>query len=733
MNIEEKAYNPKSVEENILNFWQDNNLYSPEYKSNKNRKKTFSIILPPPNANSSLHLGTMSGNTIQDILGRYHRMIGDKVLLIPGKDHAAIQTEVVFEKILEKKGIKKRDLTREDFYTQCYEFCMQNRKIAKTQELNIGLSADYSRERFTLDNDITNMVYDTFIRMFNEGYIYRGKRIINWCIKDQTALADIDTEYREEEGKLYYIKYGDLTVATTRPETKMADVALAVNPKDKRYKHLIGKSIQIVSIEGERSLPIIGDRGVDPEFGTGVLKVTPGHSKEDFKIGENNNLPIISVIDTRGRITYGKYKDLKIKEGREKIVEDLQKLGLIEKIEDIKHNIQICERCKQEIEPLISYQWFIRTKDFAKEAIKASENNEIHFYPKRQENNYMRFLENIEDWCISRQQWWGQRIPAYYCGGKETIIDSKGDITEKILGCGEIIVSKDKPNECPKCGNKNIVQDEDIFDTWFSSTQWPYSVLGGVGSKDYKEFYPTNVMETGRDILFFWVARMVMMCIYTTGKVPFSKVYLHGLVLDKEGQKQSKSKGNGIDPKDMIDKYGTDALRLSLVSSISPDQDFRLYDEKVKGFRNFINKIYNSSRFIFLKIGDLTEDEKSKLKKLIASGNIHTKTNIKIHAEMHDHISNINRFMKNFEIGLAAFQIQNFYHHTFCDIYLEEMKAHNSIEAKADLINIFLQNILLMHPFIPFITENIYQILKEENLIDSSEDSIMYEKYPGIK
>ena len=730
MNIEEKAYNPKSVEEKILSFWQDSNLYSPEYKSNKGRLKTFTIILPPPNANSPLHLGTMSGNTIQDILGRYHRMIGDKVLLIPGKDHAAIQTEVVFEKVLEKKGIKKRDLTREEFYEQCYKFCLENAQIARSQEQRIGLSADYTRERFTLDKDITDMVYDTFIRMFKDGYIYRGKRIINWCIKDQTALADIDTEYRQDDGKLYYIKYGDLTVATTRPETKMADVALAVNPKDKRYKHLIGTTIKILSVEGERSLPIIGERSVDPEFGTGVLKVTPGHSKEDFRIGEKNNLPIISVIDTRGRMTYGKYKDLKLKEGREKIVEDLQSLGLIEKIEEIKHNIQICERCKQDIEPLISYQWFIRTRDLAKRAIIASENEQIKFYPKRQEKNYLRFLENIEDWCISRQQWWGQRIPAYYCGGKETVIDSNGDITEKILGCGEIIVSKDTPKECPKCKNKNIVQDDDIFDTWFSSTQWPYTVLGGVDSKDYKEFYPTNVMETGRDILFFWVARMVMMGLYTTGKAPFSKVYLHGLVLDKEGQKQSKSKGNGIDPRDMIDKYGTDALRLSLVSSIAPDQDFRLYDEKVKGFRNFINKIYNSARFIFLKMEDLTDKEKAELQKQLYSGKISTKTNINIHQEMNDHISNINRFMENFDIGIAAFEIQNFYHHTFCDIYLEEMKQYNSIESRAELIRVFLQNILLMHPFIPFITENIYQTLKEKNLIDNSEDSIMYEKYP---
>jgi valyl-tRNA synthetase len=731
MNTEEKAYNPKIVENRILEFWKESNFFSPEYK--KERTNTFTIILPPPNANSSLHLGTMSGNTIQDILGRYHRMIGDKVLLVPGKDHAAIQTEVIFEKYLEKKGIKKRDLGREEFYKQCYDFCILNSDIARDQEQRIGLSADYSREKFTLDKDITKMVYETFIRMFEEGLVYRGKRIINWCIKDQTALADIDTEYKEEDSKLYYIKYGELIVATTRPETKMADVALAVNPKDKRYSHLIGTSINIQSIEGERSLPIIGERSVDPEYGTGILKVTPGHSKEDFKIGEKNNLPIISVINTYGKMTYGKYKGLKIKEGREKVVDDLKKLGLIEKIEDIKHNIQICERCKQDIEPLISYQWFIRTKELAKKAIMASEKEEIKFYPKRQEKNYLRFLENIEDWCISRQQWWGQRIPAYYCGGKETIIDENGDITEKILGCGKIVVSIDTPKECPDCKNTNMIQDEDIFDTWFSSTQWPYTSLGGTGSKDYKEYYPTNVMETGRDILLFWVARMVMMGLYTTGKVPFNEVYLHGLVLDKEGQKQSKSKGNGIDPADMIEKFGTDALRLALVSSVAPDQDFRLYEEKIKGFRNFINKIYNSARLVFLTLENLSEEDKIKIKEYIREGKMTTKVNININQEMTDHTRNIHRFMKKFEIGIAAFEIQNFYHHTFCDIYLEEMKPHLSqIESKAELLNIFLKNILIMHPFIPFITENIYQALLEKNLIDTQEKIIMYEKYPTI-
>ncbi len=724
-----KAYEYNKLEKEVLDFWDKNKFFEPEYKDE--RDETFTIILPPPNANSPLHLGTMSGNTIQDILGRYNRMNGKKVLLLPGKDHAAIQTEVVFEKVLQKRGIRKRDLKREEFYNLCYEFCMENAKIAREQEKNIGLSADYSREKFTLDENITKIVYETFKKMFEEdGLVYRGKRIINWCVRCQTALSDIDTEYQEEDSKLYYIKYGELTVATTRPETKMADVALAVNPKDKRYRHLIGKVIDIDSIEGKRSLPVLGDSSVDINFGTGVLKVTPGHSKEDFRLGEKYNLPIIMVIDTNGKMTFEKYKGMKVKEAREKVVEDLDKMGLLEKVSDIKHNIQVCERCKSVIEPLVSYQWFVKTKELARSLIDEGEKGNPKIYPKRQEKNYLRFLENIEDWCISRQQWWGQRIPAYYCGGKITKINESGDITEEILGCGNIFVSIDKPKECPRCKSKKIVQDEDIFDTWFSSTQWPFSSLGGINGKDFKEFYPTNVMETGRDILFFWVARMGIMGLYVTEKIPFKTVYLHGLVLDKDGKKQSKSRGNGIDPKDMIDKYGRDALRLSLVSSVAPDQDFRLFEEKIKGYRNFINKVYNSSRLIFMML----EKNKNSLPSIKNSyGAYSTKTSINISREMTDHVKKINRLFKNYEIGLVAFELQNFYHHIFCDIYLEAIKPHqDDPKALGEILYVFYQNILLLHPFIPFITEHIFQDLKRLGYIDTENETMDYEIYPKL-
>lgn len=727
MNIdyENKAYDFRFFEEKILKFWLSSNFYSPEYK--KNRKKTFCITLPPPNANSPLHLGTMSGNTIQDILGRYHRMRGEKVLLVPGKDHAAIQTEVIFEKYLEKKGIKKRDLTREDFFNKCFDFCMQNANIARAQEKRIGLSADFTREKFTLDIELTQIVYETFIQMYNDGLIYRGKRIINWCPRCRTALADIDTEYREEESILYYIKYGDYIVATTRPETKMADSALAINPKDERYKHLIGKTIHIQSVEGEKILPIIGDLTVDKDFGTGILKVTPGHSKDDFFMGERHNLPIISVIDIFGKSTFGKYKGMKVKEARNKIVEDLNKLNLIEKEEKITHNVQVCERCKSVIEPLISYQWFLKTKDLAKDAIEKVERGEIKIYPKRQEKNYIRWLENIDDWCISRQQWWGQQIPAYYCGGKETVINEFGDIHEKILGCGEIIVSITPPKICPKCKSSQIIQDEDIFDTWFSSCQWPYTALGGINSKDFKDFYPTDVLETGRDILLFWVARMVMLSIYKTEKIPFKNIYLHGLILDKEGQKQSKSKGNGIEPQAMIDKFGTDALRLALVSGIGADQDTKLYEEKIQGFRNFINKVYNSSRFVFLKTQILSKEDKNFVREHPQI--FHKKTKIDMNRELINLKDKMQNLLENFEFGIAASNIQNFYHHTYCDLYLEDMKNYNEKEDIAELIHTFYELIKLMHPFLPFITELIFQNLKTEGLIETKEESIMYEEY----
>ncbi len=735
LDIKDVSYNPKKYEEKIIEFWLSNNLFSPEYKNE--RKNTFTIPLPPPNANAPLHTGHVAGNTYQDIMGRYHRMRGDKVLLLPGKDHAGIQTEVVFEKELLKNKIRKRELDREEFVKQCLAFTLKNAKNATIQEQRIGLSADYSREKFSLDQNITRQVQETFISMFNakEPLVYRGKRIINWCSGCQTALADIDTEYKEEKTKLYYIKYGELVVATTRPETIMADTALAVNPKDKRYKHLIGTTVLIKSVDGsgsysEKELPIVGDFAVDENFGTGILKVTPGHSKEDFEIGERHNLPRISIIDNYSKLTYGKYKGMKVKEARDAVVSDLEQLDLIVKIENIQHKIQICERSHTVIEPLLSYQWFMQTRDLAKRAILAMEKGDLHIHPQRQEKNYLRWLENIEDWCISRQLWWGQRIPVYYCGGKKTEIDENGDLKEVILGCGKIIASIDKPKECPQCKSTKLIQEEDIFDTWFSSTQWPYTTLGGLEGTDFKTFYPTNVLETGRDILFFWVARMVMMGLYKTSRVPFSDIYLHGLVLDKDGLKQSKSKGNGVNPMEIIDKFGTDSLRLALVSGVAPDQDMKLYDDKIKGFRNFINKVYNSSRFIFLKVEDLSSDNKKFIRE--HTGLYAAKTNIHMNKELPDIVKTVNRNFTNFEFGLAAFNLQNFYHHTFCDSYLEDMKnpENESIESYAELVHTFYTLIRLMHPFIPFITEALFQTLKEKDLIETKEISIMYEEFP---
>lgn len=745
MDANSKTYIAKNIEPGISQFWNKHKLFKPEYNSKNNPKKPFSIALPPPNANGPLHLGNISGNIIQDLYGRYYRLRGHSVLLIPGKDHAGIQTEVIFEKRLEKQGRKKRELGREEFYKQAYAFTLDNAAHARSQEQMIGLSADYDREKFTLDSHLTGIVYDTFAKLYEDGKIYRDKRIINWCVKDQTALADIDTEYTEEVSKLYYIAYGPLIVATTRPETKLADTALAVNPTDTRYQKYIGKSIHIESVEGEYDLPVVADDVVDKDFGTGVLKITPGHSKEDFEIGVRHNLPVKTVIDVYGKMSNnaGKYKGMKVAEARKQIVQDLEEKGLLKKVEEYHHNIQICERCKGTIEPLISYQWFLKVQELAQEAIASEAAGLPKIHPQRQIKNYERWLSELHDWCISRQLWWGQRIPAYYCGGKTQYIDENGNVVEKIGengGCGKIIISSTPITTCPHCKGENMEQDEDIFDTWFSSSQWPFTCLGGTQSDDFKKFYPTSLMETGRDILYFWVARMVMLSQYVTGEVPFHDVYLHGMVLDKDGKKQSKSKGNGIDPTEAIEQYGADALRMSMVTGIAPDQDYRLYNEKVKGYRNFINKIWNASRFILLSTQWLQEKDRALLQRTIENIEEDVKQGIYMKEQLRELeglAADMTKSLNAYIPGHAGEAVYNFFWHTFCDKWIEESKSivdngtkEEKISEIAYLIYILETLLRLLHPFTPFITEYIWQTLKKEGLIKNTSLSIMYTMWP---
>jgi valyl-tRNA synthetase len=744
-----KAYEPQGLEPKIYSYWEENGLLKPKANEQEDKKKRFTTILPPPNANGNLHLGHASGYSYQDLMGRYHRMLGEEVLLLPGKDHAGIQTEVVFEKELEKKGIKKRELGREEFYKRCYEFCMEMSANARGQERRLGTSADYTKEIFTLDPRIKKVVFDTFVKMYSEGLIYRGKRIINWCVKDQTALADIDTEPKEEDGKLYYIKFGPFTIATTRPETKLADTAIAVNPKDKRYKKYIGQEVEVVSPEGTYNLPVIEDYDVDMTFGTGVLKVTPGHSMEDFKIGQRHNLPVKTVIDFHGRMAAnaGKYAGMKVMEAREAIVKDLDEMGLLVKTEDIKHNVKVCERCKNMIEPLISYQWFVQTDDLKKQAIESIGKKEITFHPQRQEKNLMHWLETPEDWCISRQLWWGYQIPTYYCGGKQQSLDSDGNVVETYggdEGCGYIIASAEEPTECPKCGGKNLVHDEDVLDTWYSSGQWPYATL--LAWDDFFDrYFPTQALDTARDILTQWVARMMMLSLYNYQVEPFQHVHLHGIVLDKDGKKQSKSKNNGVDPMIMINKYGADALRLSFIVGNGPDQDYRLFDEKVKGFRNFINKLWNATRFSILQFNTVkdakkvitlaTELQDKKKREAFAKECPESQEAFELHIQ---HIAEMKKSIEAYNFGQAGDNAFIYFWHRFCDIDIENIKKlvaehpENQEAYIGLLFYLLIDEIKAMHPFIPFVTEYLWQILGSKGFHQDESESIMYASYPTV-
>lgn len=725
-------------EKEISSLWESSGLFNPdsmqEYLKGKDIevKSSFTITLPPPNANGNLHLGHMCGYSFHDAIGRYMRMTGHPTLLLPGKDHAGIQTETAFTKELQKQGKNKWDMGREEFYKQCYDFCMKNASNARNQEKNIGLSADFSREFFTLDPRLTKIVYETFEMMFKQGMVFRDKRIVNVCPYCKTALADIDTEHEERRGIFAYIKYlvkGSkdeyIMVATTRPETMLGDTAVAVNPKDSRYKKYIGKAV-ILPIQN-KEIPIIEDDSVDMELGTGAVKVTPAHSPIDFDLGKKHNLEIVNVIDENG-IMIGdipeKYIGLDTISCSKQLCQDLDELGLLEDIQNIKHEVAICERCKTPVEPIISNQWYVDVTDLANKSLEALHSGRVKVIPEGQQRALEFFFENIKPWCISRQLWWGQRIPVWYSGGKKLydwLLENKGkevkdfekEFNTKVNGDGSIHIGENPPSE-----SNEWEAETDMFDTWFSSGQWPYSTLGGPDGEDFKKYYPTQMMIHARDILFWWSARMLMMGIYRTGEVPFNTIFLTGMILASDGSKMSKSKGNGIEPQEVFDKYGADSLRLWYYSDALPGSNAPIREEKIKGNRNFVNKIWNASRFIMMNIQD---------SEIEAIGKNEVDTNLERVKNTREHVKQVSKYIEKYQFNLGAESIREFFWHKLCDKWIEEIKeeikeekegSEKRISKLAELLYILKENLKIMHPFIPYITESVWQELVKLKLAD---------------
>lgn len=886
-------YNPQLAEKKILDFWLKNKFYSPEFQSGNNlstayrknktdERETFTIILPPPNANGNLHLGHMSGYAYQDLMGRFERMRGKKVLLLPGKDHAGIQTEVVFERELEKQGKQKQSIGRDEFYKLCYDFCTYQAQYAREQEQRIGLSADFDRELFTLDPKIVSEVMKAFQLMYEDNLVYRDKRIINWCPRCQSALADIDTEFKDSESPFYYFKYGFLepeklaielknkyrnqkinwsitknnasytkgnfndleiigigydtsqsnttlegvvigiemrldnkfrlvvqnptytdeiysnlfdvfikdskTIAgahiilfneyeddkyynngfilgTVRPETKFGDTALAVNPDDERYKDFVGKEFEVMTLNGPAKIKVIADKVVQKDEGTGMLKVTPAHSPEDWDIAQRHKeeaMPEKQVINFDGKLNHltGKYEGMTVKEARKAMIPDMKTAGMLVHLdENYKNRIRICERCKHPIEPLISYQWFVNTTVLKRGAKRLVSEGFTDIMPEGKKKTYMQWMNSKEDWCITRQLWWGYRLPVWYKGKREQYITKSGEVKEKIADKiinspkdyeGLIYVGLENPNNS---NTETWYQDEDVLDTWFSSGQWPFVTLMAK-EKDFETFYPTQVMETGWDILLFWVTRMMLLNPYRAKKlrpnlsennlVPFRNVYLHGLVLDKNGIKMSKSKGNGIDPFEMMQKYGTDALRLSFVKGNSVGQNYRLYEEKIASNRNFCNKIWNASKFILSN----TKDSFDTIPTLALESLNLQKEDKEFLNHLSQLVENITKRIENFQFGIATEELYESFWHNFADVYIEKAKPRlytkdkdgNLINTKpkekesrlvAQWILLYsLENYLkLLHPFIPFITETIWQVLPKS---ESESETIMYSKWPQV-
>ncbi|MBI2031589.1 MAG: valine--tRNA ligase [Candidatus Levybacteria bacterium] len=686
----DKVYNHKFVEEKIYQMWETNRYFTPP----KNQKKPYSIILPPPNANAPLHFGHAM-YVIEDILIRFHRMKGFATLWLPGADHAGFETQFVFEKKLEKEGKSRFDFDRETLYKMILDYVLENKKGMQNQLKRLGFSLDWTRNKFTLDEDIVKIVYKTFKKMYDDGLIYRGERLVNYCTKCGTSFSDLEVNHKEQKDPLYFIKYGPLTLATVRPETKFGDTAIAVNTKDKRYQRYIGKEIEFETLLGKRKMKIIADEVIDPDFGTGVVKVTPAHDMKDFEMGKRHNLEIIKVIDLDGRLTEitGPYKGMRVKEARGKVAEDMEKKGLIEKVDnDYIHTIEVCYKCGTTIEPMLMPQWFVKMEPLANPAIEAIEERKIKFYPKRHEKNILWFLKNIKDWNISRQIVWGIRIPAWQC-----------------QECNSwVITEREIPEKCKDCNSKKLKQDEDTFDTWFSSAQWPFATLKTTKPGDFDYFYPTSVMETMYDILLFWVARMIMVGIYATGEIPFKDVVLHGMVKDPLGKKMSKSKGNVIDPLETVDQYGADAVRFALVYGTAFGNDQALSYPKLDAARKFTNKLWNIGRFI-----EINRSQNSKVK---TQKSIKELLKIAMHKNDREWIEKTDKLIKDmtkhiehYNFHFTAEGLYDFTWHEFADKYIEDVKNRITENSYTVLINLYLILLKLLHPFVPFVTEEIYQ------------------------
>ncbi|GAA0085125.1 valine--tRNA ligase [Clostridium sp. CTA-7] len=702
------TYNPKEFEERIYKNWEEKKYFTPIIDKNK---KPFSIVMPPPNITGKLHLGHALDNTLQDMLIRFKRMQGYCTLWLPGQDHASIATEVKVENELLKKGLVKKEMGREAFLEKVWEWSDEYRETIRKQLKKVGVSCDFSREAFTMDENLNKAVRAVFVNLYKEGLIYQGNRITNWCPKCTTALSDTEIIYEEKEGSFWHINYpladgsGALEIATTRPETLLGDTAVAVNPNDDRFKHLIGKTLKLPLTD--REVPIVGDDYVDIEFGTGAVKITPAHDPNDFQVGLRHNLPQIRVMDDHGVINElgGKYQGLDRYEARKQMVSDLEEQGLLVKVKPHTHNVGTHDRCGTVVEPIISKQWYVKMESLAKPAIDVVKNNETKFVPERFDKIYFNWMENIQDWCISRQLWWGHRIPVWYC-----------------TDCREIIVEVDAPTVCPKCGSKHLRQDEDVLDTWFSSALWPFSTLGWPNKTDDLEyFYPTNVLVTGYDIIFFWVARMIFSGIKNMDKTPFDTVLMHGIIRDSEGKKMSKSLGNGVDPLEVIDEYGADALRFMLVTGNSPGNDIRYIPERVESARNFANKMWNASRFVMM---NLDKDIMNKY----ADCKEYSLADKWILSRMNTLVKEVTENMEKYELGIALQKVYDFMWTEFCDWYIELVKGvlYGEDEKQKGIVYNVLNDVLqtglkLLHPVMPFITEEIYTTLTDgESIVISN-------------
>ena len=710
-----KTYDPKGLEDRIYQKWLDNKYFHAEVNRDK---KPFTIVMPPPNVTGQLHMGHALDETMQDILIRFKRMQGYEALWQPGTDHAAIATEVKVIEKLKEQGIDKNEIGREEFLKHAWEWKEEYGGKIINQLKKLGASADWDRERFTMDEGCSKAVQEVFIKLYEKGYIYKGSRIINWCPVCQTSISDAEVEHEDEDGFFWHINYpvvGEegqfVEIATTRPETLLGDTAVAVNPEDERYKHLIGKMLKLPLTD--REIPVVADEYVDKEFGTGCVKITPAHDPNDFEVGKRHNLPEINIMNDDATMNElcGKYTGMDRYEARKAMVEDLKELGLLVKVVPHSHNVGTHDRCGTTVEPMIKPQWFVRMKEMGEAAIQTLQDGNLKFVPDRFDKIYMHWLENIRDWCISRQLWWGHRIPAYYCDE-----------------CGETVVAREMPGKCPKCGCTHLTQDEDTLDTWFSSALWPFSTLGWPDKTEEMEyFYPTDVLVTGYDIIFFWVIRMVFSGLEQTGKTPFHHVLIHGLVRDSQGRKMSKSLGNGIDPLEIIDQYGADALRLTLMTGNAPGNDMRFYMERVEASRNFANKVWNASRFIMMNL------EKAEVPAKIDLASL-TSADKWILSKVNTLAKDVTENLDKYELGIAVQKVYDFIWEEFCDWYIEMVKPRlyndeDTTKAAAlwTLKTVLANALKMLHPYMPFITEEIFCTLCPE------EESIMISSWPEFK